>query len=445
MPCVSIIVPVYNAAKSIRRCAESVLQQEYKDFELILVNDGSKDDSPAILDALAAQDERVKVIHQENAGASAARNHGIEAASGKYLQFMDADDWLSSDATKLMVRTAEDNQCDMVIADFYRVVGENLSRKGNILTSKVLSRREYAEFMMDAPADYYYGVLWNKLYRRDLIETYRIRMDEDVSFCEDFLFNLEYVIHCERICALQVPVYYYVKTEGSLVASNLNLMKLVEMKTSIFQYYNNFFKSVLDPETYEAERLRIAGFLIDAARDDMTIPMMPGTMKIGEETVQASYHAKTADTLTVWYYTDKLYQRYLNAAAMKYDLTLSDLRIYTAICMAGGWCTQKEIADFTGIGQLNVMTSFQKLQSRHLIGIRTAPATLEVIAIRGINEQFERDVQMAKEDMLEVCLDGFSQEEKNTLDQLVKRICVNARNALGQTEEKTSEEETERQ
>ena len=208
MPCVSIVVPVYNAAKSIRRCAESVLQQEYKDFELILVDDGSKDDSPAILDALAAKDERVKVIHQENAGASAARNHGIEAASGKYLQFMDADDWLSSDATKLMVRTAEDNQCDMVIADFYRVVGENLSRKGNILTSKVLSRREYAEFMMDAPADYYYGVLWNKLYRRDLIETYRIRMDEDVSFCEDFLFNLEYVIHCERICALQVPVYY---------------------------------------------------------------------------------------------------------------------------------------------------------------------------------------------------------------------------------------------
>ena len=87
-------------------------------FELILVNDGSKDDTPAILDALAAEDERVKVIHQENAGVSAARNHGIDAAQGKYLQFMDADDWLSSDATKLMVRMAEDNQCDMIIADF---------------------------------------------------------------------------------------------------------------------------------------------------------------------------------------------------------------------------------------------------------------------------------------------------------------------------------------
>ena len=120
---------------------------------------------------------------------------------------------------------------------------------------------------------------------------------------------------------------------------------------------------------------------------------------------------------------------------MKYDLTLSDLRVYTAIRMAGDWCTQKEISDFTGIGQLMIMTSIQKLQSSRLVAVRISPATLEVNIAEGVNEQFEHDVQMAKEDLLGVCLAGFTEEEKNTLDRLVERISANARNALGHTEE----------
>ena len=108
-PTVSIIVPVYNAEKFLNRCVDSILGQEYRDFELILVDDGSRDMSGSICDAYAKTDERVVVIHKENSGVSDTRNQGIERAKGTYLQFVDSDDWLTPDATKLMVRAAEEH------------------------------------------------------------------------------------------------------------------------------------------------------------------------------------------------------------------------------------------------------------------------------------------------------------------------------------------------
>ena len=108
MPEVSFIVPVYNAEKGVGKLIESVLNQEYRDLELILVDDGSKDGSPAILDQYQAKDERVKVIHKPNGGVSAARNDGLQAASGTYIRFLDADDWIPDDSTKEMVRAIKE-------------------------------------------------------------------------------------------------------------------------------------------------------------------------------------------------------------------------------------------------------------------------------------------------------------------------------------------------
>ena len=131
-PTVSIIVPVYNAEKTIGRCIDSILGQQYTDFELLLVDDGSKDGSGAICDSYALADSRVQVIHKENTGVSDTRNIGISRARGVYLQFLDSDDWITPDATKLLVEAAGEHNCDLVISDFYRVVGERVSRKGDI-------------------------------------------------------------------------------------------------------------------------------------------------------------------------------------------------------------------------------------------------------------------------------------------------------------------------
>ena len=122
-PTVSIIVPVYNAENTISRCIESILNQEYSDFELLLVNDGSTDGSGAVCDAYAARDARVRVIHKENTGVSDTRNTALDQARGTYLQFLDSDDWITPDATSSLVRAAESAQCDLVVSDFYRVVG----------------------------------------------------------------------------------------------------------------------------------------------------------------------------------------------------------------------------------------------------------------------------------------------------------------------------------
>ena len=269
-PAVSIIVPVYNAEKTLRRCVDSILKQEYPDFELLLVDDGSRDGSGGICDGYARQDPRVRVIHKANAGVSAARNDALDQARGTFLQFVDSDDWLAPEATKLLVRCAQETGCDMVIADFYRVSGDRVSHKGEIDETGVLSREEFAAYMMENPADYYYGVLWNKLFRREIVERHHLRMDVNVHWCEDFLFNLEYLRRARLIAACARPVYCYVKRPGSLVATQATPARTVEMKRTVFAAYKQLYQAL---DLYEEKKLQVYGYLISAARDGGSVSL----------------------------------------------------------------------------------------------------------------------------------------------------------------------------
>jgi len=429
MPAVSIIIPVYNAEKSIGRCIDSILTQEFEDFELILINDGSKDSSGEILDEYAAKDARVRVIHKPNSGVSATRNLGLKEAKGKYIQFLDADDWMTTDSTKILYRAMEEDACDMVVAGFYRVVGELVARKSSIETDRILTLQEYSELMMDNPADYYYGVLWNKLYRADLIRQYNIHMDESLSFCEDFVFNLDYLVHTEKIRALNVPVYYYVKTEGGLVSKNMNPVRLVQMKLSVFSYYSKFFKDVLDEKQYQADRASIAGFLIAAAGDDMVVPMMPGTRKIGEETVSVSLETRTDSPLLNTYYERKLFERYLNTIAMKYDISLRDAVVCAVIHVSGHIRFAGDIADFMGISQLSAMGIFEKLQLKKLISPKYAEGS-DLPVMEVINPHLIKDIDQASADYRALITKGMSEEDVVQLKRLAGIYGKNIREAL---------------
>ncbi len=429
MPEVSIIVPVYNAEKAIGRCVDSILHQEYTDIEVILIDDGSRDGSPALLDAMAEKDSRVRVIHQENAGVSAARNHALDIAQGTYIQFLDADDWIPEDSTKLLVRTMQEKECDLTVASFYRVVGDLLSVKSSISTEKVLTLRQYADLMMEAPSDYYFGVLWNKLYKRQIIEENHIRMDESLSFCEDFVFNLEYLLHVATIAPLQAPVYYYVRTEGSLVAKNLTLSRIVQMKTGVFQYYNDFYKNILDEETYRAQRLNIARFLIDAARDDMTVPIMPGTMKVGEETVRVPYHAREDSVQTALYYMSRMYERYLHTLAMRYDLTLKDIRVFDAVRKAVQPCGQNEAADFTGFTPISVLASMEKLHARGYLDLQVDAGTMHA-SVTEKGNAFCSELDTVQMDLMNACFEVISKEEKYEWLRLTHAVSAGLRKKL---------------
>lgn len=146
-------------------------------------------------------------------------------AKGEYLQFIDSDDWITQDATARFVRMAQEYPCDMVIADFYRVIGERVSPKGAIEKEGLLDRDTYATQMMQKPADFYYGVLWNKFFKRSIIEKYQMKMDSSISWCEDFIFNLEYIRNIQSVYVMKVPVYYYVKTKGSLVSQGMSVKR----------------------------------------------------------------------------------------------------------------------------------------------------------------------------------------------------------------------------
>ena len=370
-PMVSIIVPIYNAEQYLRRCVDSILNQEYTDFELLLVNDGSTDASGDICEEYGDQDPRVIVIQKENTGVSDSRNRALDRARGKYLQFLDSDDWITPDATRLFVRAAEEYGCDMVISDFYRVVGERLSTKGDIEEEGVLTREEFAAHMMENPADFYYGVLWNKLYRRDIVEEHNLRMDTDINWCEDFMFNLEYIRYAKVFYALHAPIYYYVKRKGSLASQGINISKTVKMKLNVFEYYNNFYKHVLEEEDYEKNRLQVYRFFIDAAGDGTVPPsILPGSKKLGDERVFVNTEILQAEgPAGEDYRKRKLLEHYLEPVALKGDLKVMDVRLLLCLCEKHEWDSRRELADFAGISRTNLTSGLQRLTMKGFLKV----------------------------------------------------------------------------
>lgn len=212
-PLVSIIVPMYNAAGCIARCVKSICAQSYKSIEIILLNDGSKDGTLSVCRALAAQDHRIALVDKPNSGAADTRNQGLALAHGRYVQFVDSDDWLAPDFTEKLVTAAETHTADLVIAPFWMVYPKDYvehirpwekalgtvlrrnpprTRAYGYLPAGVYTGQQYARQLIEKPNTFYYGVLWNKLYRRDLLAGHGIRFRQEL-FAEDQLFNTEYL------------------------------------------------------------------------------------------------------------------------------------------------------------------------------------------------------------------------------------------------------------
>ena len=264
-PMVSIIVPVYNGEKSIERCLRSIQNQSYTNIDVIVVNDGSTDHTEKVIKKYVEEDARFHYIKKDNTGVSDSRNIGMASAKGEYFQFVDGDDWLVKRATEEFVRTAQLYDCDMVISDFYRVCGRKIMVKGHIDMGPVITRTKFAEYLMKAPANFYYGVLWNKFFKADIIRKFSLVCDTDLDWCEDFRFNLEYLQYVGNVGVIDRPLYYYVKTKGSLVDTQAGSLQLtIKTKRKLFDYYKELYQAL---DLYEENKLKIQMFYLSFAHD----------------------------------------------------------------------------------------------------------------------------------------------------------------------------------
>lgn len=208
---VSIIIPCYNSAAYLDACMDSVLSQSMPDFEAILIDDGSKDDTLAIARRIEARDARVRVLHQENAGVSAARNLGLDHAVGEWITFVDSDDLLPADALETMIAAATDG-VDMVVCA-HRTFDEDGTQQTVIPETRWMDldgeAKRRAVSLRLIEGDAVLNIMCNKLHRRELIEREHIRLNPDVRIAEDALFNLEAVLLGRGIAYVNRVTYLY--------------------------------------------------------------------------------------------------------------------------------------------------------------------------------------------------------------------------------------------
>lgn len=217
---VSVIVPVYNSEKYLSKTIESIINQEYSKIELILVNDGSKDNSAGICNDYKNKDPRVVVIHQNNKGVSSARNAGLDKAIGEYIGFVDADDYIKPNMYKDMILMMKKYDAHMVMGGYERVnaaTGDRATiqppREGigeKDIVDKVIYQMAFWNCKKkDKYLPTLYGSTWPNLYRSDIIKENNIKFNESIALGEDMLFNLQYLLNVQRIVFINKPLYEY--------------------------------------------------------------------------------------------------------------------------------------------------------------------------------------------------------------------------------------------
>lgn len=255
-PKVSIIMPVYNAEKTLKRAIDSILSQTFTSWELIMIDDGSTDNSSDICEEYAERDNRIKVIHRVNGGVASARQEGLDLSSGEYVIHADSDDWMKDNALNCLYSTAISEDADVVICDYYLDNNASLIYVKQEPTSKSDNKQLLKDFSQKL-----IGSLWNKLIRRDIIVKYNIRFVDGVNYSEDLLFCYQLFVNPIRFVYLPKAFYHYVMQESSI--THIYSRKNIETRLKAY----NHLKMTLDCQFFH-ENIQAFMFyiIIDAIR-----------------------------------------------------------------------------------------------------------------------------------------------------------------------------------
>ncbi|MGN0251604.1 MAG: glycosyltransferase family 2 protein [Oliverpabstia sp.] len=251
-PLYSVIIPVYNVENNIKRCIESVLRQSFKNFELILVDDGSSDASGVICDTYAQDDERIVVVHQKNQGVSAARNTGVSMAAGEYIVFIDSDDFVEQD----LLRYLHQSDADLVIVGFSDYLDNKVIK---ILVDeneewKITSAKGIEKFIKNQSSVF----VWGKRYKKSVIDKYNIKFRYDMTFNEDIIFNNDYILKTESVVNIKWAGYYHCQYMNMTLSSTAMQKSFIERTKWREIAYNQFKEYPSIREIYASQMLYFA-------------------------------------------------------------------------------------------------------------------------------------------------------------------------------------------
>lgn len=264
-PKISIIVPIYNVENYLARCLDSLLTQDYEDFEVIAINDGSTDNSLTILQEYAKKDPRIYIINKENNGVSSARNDGLSMAKGEFIGFVDPDDWIDSQMYKDMLKIAEEDQIDIVMCSYIREFGTHSKEKifafpersnyfNDEVHKKILRRlvgplnEEVANpELLDA-----WGTVWSKVYRAEIVKNNNIQFVDlsEIGSNEDTLFNIHACYYAKSFVFLNRAYYHYWRANSTSITSKHN-PNLINQFGKLYTRMENFLNEKKLEENYK--------------------------------------------------------------------------------------------------------------------------------------------------------------------------------------------------
>lgn len=256
---ISVIVPIYNVEQFLSKCIQSIINQSYSRLEIILVDDGSTDDSPQICDEFKEKDKRIKVIHKKNGGLSDARNVGIEVASGEYIGFVDSDDYIKEDMYEILLNLIKKYDADVSICNLYDVIDGN-----ECIRNKENGIREYSridilkEILLDKNIQSY---AWNKLYKKELFDEIKYPIGKKYEDIGTTFYLFE---KCNKIVVTSEPEYYYLKRADSLV-NNVTESTILDYTEIIIQRYLYIKQNIKELRKYN--NYYLAKTLITAHND----------------------------------------------------------------------------------------------------------------------------------------------------------------------------------